>query len=66
LIAGALAIVSATHVFAQCEDKSRQNADDEAGVKGVSSVGGAEQRRQPRDVDGDQLRLEASVALSRE
>jgi hypothetical protein len=38
LIAGALAIVSATHVFAQCEDKSQQNAADEAGVNGDLSA----------------------------
>jgi hypothetical protein len=38
LIAGALAIVSATQVFAQCEDKSQQNAADEAGVKGDLSA----------------------------
>jgi hypothetical protein len=34
LCVAALAIVSATHAFAQCEDKSQQNAADEAGVKG--------------------------------
>jgi hypothetical protein len=33
-IASALAIISATQAFAQCEDKSQQNAADEAGVKG--------------------------------
>ena len=38
LIASALAIVSATQVFAQCEDKSQQNAADEAGVKGDLSA----------------------------
>jgi hypothetical protein len=38
LIAGALAILSATHGFAQCEDKSQQNAADEAGVKGDLSA----------------------------
>jgi hypothetical protein len=38
LIAGALAIVSATHAFAQCEDKSQQNAADEAGLKGDLSA----------------------------
>jgi hypothetical protein len=38
LIAGALAMISATHVFAQCEDKSQQNAADEAGVKGDLSA----------------------------
>jgi hypothetical protein len=38
LIAVALAIVSATQLFAQCEDKSQQNAADEAGVKGELSA----------------------------
>jgi hypothetical protein len=38
LIAGALAILSATHGFAQCEDKSQQNAADEAGLKGDLSA----------------------------
>jgi hypothetical protein len=33
-IAGALAVVSATHAFSQCDDKSQQNAADEAGTKG--------------------------------
>jgi hypothetical protein len=38
-IAGALAIIPATAAFAQCDDKSQQNAADEVSVKGDLAAG---------------------------
>jgi hypothetical protein len=63
-IASALAIISATQAFAQCEDKSQQNAADEAGVKG--DLAAASKCATPTDKAKSEKKLEDAAGNAKD
>jgi acyl-coenzyme A synthetase/AMP-(fatty) acid ligase len=56
--------MAATPVFAQCEDKTQQNAADEAVAKG--DLGAASQCATKDDIDRSQQKLENAAEKARE
>jgi hypothetical protein len=63
-MAGALAIISSTQAFPQCEDKSQQNAADEAGVKG--DLAAASKCATPADKAKSEKKLEDAAGRAKD